>query len=79
MGGHRGRNELTALQQQVDGYIEVVTLCTNAAIIVDEEGYIKGKQYNTSIAGLNIVGTLLIVGVDEDDFCDVDTELIKFL
>ena len=72
-------NDIRALQYQVDGYIEVVTLCSSAAIIVDEEGLIKGKPFNTRIAGLNIVGTVLIVGTAYDDFCDVDTRILKYL
>ena len=72
-------NDLSALQHEVGGYIEAVTLCTDAALIVDEEGLLKEKEYNTNLAGIHIVGTALIVGVDGDEFCDVDTTLINFL
>lgn len=72
-------NDLSALQHEVGGYIEAVTLCDNMALIVDEEGILKGKKYNTTLAGVHIVGTALLVGVDGDDFCDVDTPILTYL
>ena len=40
-------NDLRALQHAVDGYIETVGLRDGAVMIVDEEGLLKGKPYNT--------------------------------
>ena len=39
-------NSLEALQEQVGGYIETLTFARDAALIVDEEGKLKGKPYN---------------------------------
>ncbi len=64
-------NDLHVLQQLVDGYIETVTFATDACVICNEEGRIKGLEHNCSFLGIDFVGTILIVGVDEADFCDV--------
>ena len=72
-------NSLEALQEEVGGYIETVTLATDCALVVDEEGLLKGREYNTNLAGVHIVGTALIVGVDFDEFCDVHQDIIKFV
>lgn len=63
-------NTLEALQQAVGGYIETVTF-KNAAVIRDKEGRLKGKKYNTSVCGVPFVGDILMVGVKDDDFCDL--------
>ena len=64
-------NELAALQQAVGGYIETVTPFTNLTIICDEEGRLKGKPYNCRICNVDFVGTVLLAGVDKDEFTDV--------
>lgn len=63
-------NELKLLQQLVDGPIETVTFATDACVICNEEGRIKGLEHNCWFLGIEFVGTILIVGVDEADFCD---------
>lgn len=64
-------NELHALQELVGGYIEVVQLTQDLAIICDEEGRLKGQPFNCEIVGIGFVGTILMVGVDGEDFTDV--------
>lgn len=72
-------NTLDALQAAVDGYIEAVTLIpSNAVMIVNEEGLLRGMPYNafaTLIAAKNIVGPALVVGVDGEEFTDFPTEI----
>lgn len=68
-------NTLEALQAQVGGYIETVTVCTDFAIICNEEGRIKGLPHNCRICGVDFVGTILAVGVDGDEFADVPMDL----
>lgn len=63
-------NDLKSLQRLVGGYIETVTLATDACIICNEEGRIMGMQPNCNYCGIDFVGPILIVGVDEADFCD---------
>ena len=63
-------NSLKNLQTAV-GQIEVVRLSTDAAIICNEEGLIYGLPYNCTIAGASLVGDILVVGVDGEEFCDL--------
>lgn len=64
-------NNLRLLQQLVGGYIETVTLATDACVICNEEGRIMGMQPNCNYCGIDFVGPILIVGTNGDDFCDV--------
>nr|WP_270440591.1 DUF3846 domain-containing protein [Butyricicoccus sp. AF86-03b2A] len=64
-------NTLAALQQEVEGYIEVITLPYGAAIICNEEGRILGLPDNCRFYGVDFVGTVLIVGVNGPELCDV--------
>ena len=64
-------NTLAALQQEVEGYIEVITLPYGAALICNEEGRILGLPDNGRLCGVDVVGTALIVGVNGSEFCDV--------
>lgn len=67
-------NELSALQREVDGWIETITLEHGGVMIVDEEGRLKHKRFNllaTLAAGQTIVGDALIVGQDGEEFSDV--------
>lgn len=79
----RLRNDLESFQACVGGYIEAVSLIpqtldaegrctfTGTAIICDEEGRLKGKPYNCTIADVDLVGPIVIVGVKGDEFVDV--------
>ena len=70
--------ELHALQAAVGGYIEVVRISEDAALIVDEDGLFKALNQNalaSLVARQQIVGTALLVGVTVDAdgervFCD---------
>lgn len=64
-------NTLAALQAEVGGYIETVTIASDAVIICNEEGRILGLQDNCRVCGVDFVGTVLIVGTKGDEFCDV--------
>ena len=58
--------ELHALQNEIGGYIEVVRISEDAALIVDEEGLLKVLCQNalaSLVARQQIVGTALLVGV----------------
>ena len=59
------------MQQEVGGYIEAVTLPYGAAIICNEEGRILGLPDNGRVCGVDFVGTILVVGRNKDEFCDV--------
>lgn len=64
-------NTLKALQQEVGGYIETVTIASDAVIICNEEGVLLGMPYNCRFFGVDFVGTVLIVGTKGEEFCDV--------
>ena len=64
-------NELKPLQQEVGGYLESFTFAEDACVLCDEEGRMKRKPYNTTVCGVSFVGTILIVGVDGEDFADL--------
>lgn len=64
-------NELEALQKEVGGYIEAVTLTSDLAVICNEEGRLEGLRDNCQICGVNFVGTILLVGVDGEEFADI--------
>ena len=64
-------NDLAILQQLVGGYIEVVTVTSDCAVICNEDGRLLGMPKNVIIAGHEFVGPVLLVGVDDDDFSDV--------
>lgn len=64
-------NTLEALQGQVGGYIETLNFHEVIALIADEEGRLKGKPYNFTFFGQELVGVVLVVGVDGEEFCDL--------
>lgn len=75
-------NSLEAFQKAVGGYIECYPLPnTNAVIICDEEGKLKGKDFNFWVPGNfeMLVGTVVIVGVEEDYFIDTPIGLRDFV
>lgn len=74
-------NTLEALQAEVDGYIEAVTLIPDKTVmIVNEEGLRRGMTPNpiaSAAANTQIVGTAIIVGVDGEEFTDVPEDVVK--
>lgn len=74
-------NSLEALQKNVEGYIETVTLAEDLVIICNEEGLIKDMPYNCEICGFKFVGPILMVGRKGTEFADlpVDWKTMKKL
>lgn len=76
-------NTLEALQDAVDGYIEAITLVPNQAVmLVNEEGRLRRMYPNilaSAIAGTQIVGAALIVGVDGEEFTDIPLEVARHI
>lgn len=64
-------NTLENLQKTVGGYIETVTLCSDLVLICDEEGRIKGKPHCCNICGADFCGTVILAGIDGDEFADI--------
>ena len=74
-------NELEALQDAVGGYIQVLYLdqYRPVGLICNEEGKCMGLKPNRALYRGGkpydvIVGTFLVVGVDEEDFTDLREE-----
>lgn len=75
-------NELHALQYAVGGHIETINLRDEGVMLVDEEGMLNGKPYNTLaslVAGTGIFGDALIVGADGEEFTDVPSKYVEDL
>lgn len=69
-------NTLKAFQKAVGGYIEAVTISPNVRMIVNEEGKILDLDANFAYGDIRfprdlIRGTVVIVGVDGDEFTDL--------
>lgn len=64
-------NTLEAMQAEVGGYIELVTVDRSCSIVCDEEGRLKNLPYNTKLSGIELYGPLFIVGTKDGEFCDV--------
>ena len=64
------RDQTKALQRLIGGYIEVVRIADDAAMLVDEDGYCKCLPPNPAaslFAGRLILGTALVVGIAENE------------
>ena len=72
-------NTLEELQASVGGYIESYTFATDAAVICNEEGRLRGLPYNCRFLGVDFVGPILIAGIDGDEFADLDPETMGLL
>ena len=72
-------NTLENLQKTVGGYIEAVCIGKaevdseerDIVILCDEDGKSKHKMPNIALGMDIIVGDIVVVGADEEDFCDV--------
>ena len=62
---------LENLQKTVGGFIETVTLAKDLVVICDEEGRLKGKEHCCNICGVDFVGTVILCGVNGDEFADL--------
>lgn len=62
---------LENLQKTVGGYIETLSL-PGFTIICNEEGIMLDLERNCKVFGFTFYGTIIIVGVKDDDFDDVD-------
>lgn len=72
-------NTLEALQKEVGGWIETVTVAEDCCIICNENGRLMGLPYNLTFCGVSFVGTILFVGVAGDEFTDLRDEQVEFI
>lgn len=64
-------DSLKNLQNTVGGKIETVRLCADMAFIVNEGGRLLGLPYNCTVCGIELYGTVIVIGVNGDEFDDV--------
>lgn len=69
---------LKNLQTHVEGNIETLTLASDMVVICNEEGRIRNLPYNCTIENHDFVGTIILAGVDGDEFADVPISLAEF-
>ena len=67
-------NTLEAFQKAVGGYIEAVTLSDDVVIICNEEGWLRGLPFNTTVCGYKLAGTILAVGTKGDEFASLKSK-----
>lgn len=65
------QNDLWTLQGIVGGYIEVVPLKNGVYAVVNEEGKLRGMKPNIPCENNVLVGTVVLAGIDGDEFADV--------
>lgn len=77
-------NTLKNFQRTVEGPIETISIGKDVVVICNEEGKLLGLEENMKIRWRKallpeiIVGTVVIVGVDGEDFCDCPLELLDW-
>ena len=72
-------NSLEALQREVDGWIEAVTFAEDACVICNEEGRIREEPFNVELMGILFFGTILIVGIDGENFTDLSDAGVELM
>lgn len=68
-------NSLGNMQAFVGGYIETVAIAEDAVIVCNEEGRIKGLDFNCTVADVEFYGDIFVCGIKGADFADVPVTL----
>ena len=69
------KNELSAMQELVEGYIEVVLAYNKALIVCNEEGAINNLEPSFACPAGIIRGTVFVCGTNGEDFDDCPMDL----
>lgn len=72
-------NSLEALQAEVGGYIETLTVLSDTCLVLNEEGRLLDLPFNFRWGTFRFYGTVLLIGVNEDEFGDVPLTNLKIL
>lgn len=70
-------NTLENLQKTVGGYIETVTISTDAVIICNEEGNLLGLPHNCRFCGCDFVGTIIVAAWTKTNFAVCQMRLLN--
>lgn len=71
-------NSLETLQEIVGGHIEAVTMCSDFAVICNEDGRLKDLPYNCTVLNFSFCGTVIFTGVDGEEFADIPISFESF-
>ena len=72
-------NSLESFQKAVGGYIETVTISDDLVIICNEEGRLMDLPKNVEVAGIGFVGTIVVAGVDGEEFSSVKSRYVPLV
>ena len=72
-------NTLEAFQREVGGLIETVTFVLDVCLICNEEGRITGLPYNGECLGIDFYGTVIAVGVKDDEFASLKASWVPLI
>ena len=74
-------NELKVLQDLVGGYIETLKIADNVVMIFNEEGKLLDLAPNFFVCAIAdvILGPVIIVGEDGDEFTSLSEDNIAFI
>ena len=64
-------NNIKSFQKIVDGYVEMVKLDKNFALLCNEVGRLRNLKPSITIMGKEYVGNVIIIGVKEEEFVNV--------
>ena len=64
-------NTLEAICNEIEGGADIVHIARDVCIITKPNNIFDDSKFNTRLFGLQLFGTVLIVGVDGDEFCDL--------
>ncbi len=72
---------LENLQKTVGGYIETVRISDEVILLCDEEGLLKNTKYNVTVGGIQLFGTIILVGQQGEEFasCKLTADDMRIL
>ena len=70
--------EPEAIMDLVGGCPKEIAVSTDLVILCDEDGKLTDKSYNCTICGYNFVGTLVFVGIKDDEWADCPLSYSEF-
>ena len=70
-------NTLESLQSEVGGYIEVVSVGSGILMVLNEEGKFNGSEANFNLGYDMIMGNVIFVKSDGEEFGGLDEEEIE--
>jgi len=78
--GHEDRipNDDKAISEIVGGNIETVPIGKGIAILCNEDGKLLGLPHNCDLFRMNLVGTLIFVGINDQGYTDYPGDINHF-